>query len=290
MANSYVSTVRATSNIRCCEEIMMTMKHNLRNLVLVSVVALFSAAAFMANGAFGNPQQQNRQLTVASPTVRAKLSEGAANVRTVQSVLNRVEKAKYLKEQDVKQLETAMSATAEALYAAFNKATSEAEEAGKSEGKTGSVGSLKAFEDGVTVQLASVNQIEARLKAIQKSVENKSYKMDRSLEQSLNQTEREQIREARPRVTYAGRLVNSFAEVSSGGSNLTSAAIPKLAAPCVSPCWNKQWSVCLTCILSKGPAVIDAYKDFLKCWNGAKNPFKVVKQAACLAKFIAILA
>lgn len=32
---------------------MMTMKHNLRNLALVAVAVLFSASAFVANGAFG---------------------------------------------------------------------------------------------------------------------------------------------------------------------------------------------------------------------------------------------
>lgn len=53
MANANVSTVRVTNNIHYCEEIMMTMKHNLRNLVLVAVAALFSATAFTANGAFG---------------------------------------------------------------------------------------------------------------------------------------------------------------------------------------------------------------------------------------------
>src|SRR5882762_9103010 len=79
--------------------------------------------------------EQNRQLNTVSPSVNAKLKEAGAKVRTLQAVLDRVEKAKYFKEQDAKELETGMSATAESLYAAYNEATSEAEEAGKSEGK-----------------------------------------------------------------------------------------------------------------------------------------------------------
>jgi hypothetical protein len=235
------------------------------------------------------PQEQNRQLNVVSPSVRAKLSEGAANVRTIQGVLNRVEKARHLKEQDAKELETGMKATAEVLYAAFNEATSEAEEAGKSEGKRGSVGSLRTFEREVTVQLASIQQIEARLKAIQRRIENKSYKMDQSLEQSSNQLEGKQIRKARPQATFTGKLVNSFAEVSSDGSTLPS-AMPNLVKPCVSPCLNKQWGACVACILSKVPSAIGSYNAFQSCWNGAKNPWKAVKQAACLAKFVAVLA
>jgi hypothetical protein len=235
-------------------------------------------------------REQNRQLNAVSPTVSAKLSEGAANVRTLQGVLNRVEKARYFKEQDAKELETAMSATAEALYTAFNEATKEAEQAGKSEGKEGSVGSLRAFEREANVQLAVSRQIESRLKAIQRRVENKSYKMDQSLGQSLNQTEREQIGGPRPRGPYTGRLVSSFGERSSGDLNFTSPSMPSLVAPCVSPCANKQWGACVACIASKAPSAIGAWNTFQSCWNGAKSPWKWLKQAACLVKFIAVIA
>lgn len=235
-------------------------------------------------------KKQNPQLKTVSPTVSAKLSESAANVRTLQNVLTRVEKAKYLKDQDVKELETAMSATAEALYAAFNQATSEAQEASKSEGAAGSVGSLEVFEREANVQLAATRQIESRLKTIQKRVESKTYRMDESMDQSLNQTAPEQTRTARRPALYAWKFVNSFAEVSCEGSNLASTAMPSLGVPCISPCRNQQWSACLSCILSKLPAAGTAYNNFKSCWNGASSPWKAIKQAACLVKFIAILA
>jgi hypothetical protein len=267
-------------------------------LIIVATIAIqtpqnLTSASGQPGGTFCNDEllrpkepesqrDQNRKLNTVSPTVSAKLSEGAANIRTLQGVLNRVEKARYFKEPDAKELETAMSATAAAWYAAFNEATSEAQEASKSEGKEGSVGSLTAFEREANVQVEGIRQIESRLKAIQKRVENKTYKMDQSLNQSLNQIEREQIKEARPQASCTGTLVYSFA---SEGSNLTDAAMPSLGVPCLSPCKNKQWNACLSCILSKLPSAVGAWNSFQSCWNGASSPWKAVKQAACLLAF-----
>jgi hypothetical protein len=66
-------------------------------------------------------------------------------------------------------------------------------------------------------------------------------------------------------------------------------------ARCVRPCVAKNWSACVSCIRNAGPVVINAWNDFVGCWNGTGackwyKPWNCVKKAWCLAKLIAVLA
>ncbi len=66
-----------------------------------------------------------------------------------------------------------------------------------------------------------------------------------------------------------------------------------LAAPCVVPCYNKDWGACLSCIVRAGPAAVAAWSRFQSCWNGAgKSKWTPlwVWRIHCLADFVAKLA
>jgi hypothetical protein len=66
-------------------------------------------------------------------------------------------------------------------------------------------------------------------------------------------------------------------------------------AKCISPCVAKNWGACLQCIGNAAPVVINAWNEFVGCWNSAGEckwykPWNCAKKAWCLAKFIAVLA
>jgi hypothetical protein len=66
-------------------------------------------------------------------------------------------------------------------------------------------------------------------------------------------------------------------------------------AKCIGPCVAKNWGACLQCIGNAAPVVINAWNEFVGCWNSAGEckwykPWNCAKKAWCLAKFIAVLA
>ncbi|MBD0369803.1 MAG: hypothetical protein ICV60_03045 [Pyrinomonadaceae bacterium] len=236
--------------------------------------------------------EQYRRVSTVTPSVTERINASAANVRNLQNILLRVEGGKYLKEQDAKELETSMNTVAQDLYAAFNDAVQQAEAAAKSEGKSGGTANLLAFERDVEEQLVSIQKVESGLKNIQRQVEIKTYKLEPAfrpdLAPNLNQLELKQFGEFSHYGSYKENSAGSFVKPWCG--NPANAAMPKTVAPCVSPCWNKQWGACLTCILSKAPSVVGSYNAFQSCWNNAKAPWKAVKQAGCLSSFVYVLA
>lgn len=65
------------------------------------------------------------------------------------------------------------------------------------------------------------------------------------------------------------------------------------AAPCVTPCANKNWSACAACVANAIPAVRNAWTRFNSCWNGAGKPRWTPLWAwriQCLAAFVRVLA
>jgi hypothetical protein len=263
-------------------------------------------------------QPQNPSLGVVSPGVRTKLDGGDRKLRQTQSVLANIERKKRLNELDADAVEKTMFAYAEELKTAYEEATREAEKAAKSEGREGGVASLKTFEEKAKAQEAVVNQIEARTKAIETKIQRREIVVDQPLQKRTSQTEREELRrflEAEERnlsdepqpamfmtqrvsldsfgaaseALYAGQFPGPFAEASSS-FNAVSMAIPSVAAPCVSPCAAKKWGECLACIVAAGPTAIEAWNNFVKCWNGASGWWKWFKRAVCLARFVSVLA
>lgn len=84
MANANVHIIRVYQQHSLLEEIMKTMKHNLRNLVLVSVAALFLATAFATAGTLGQkatPLQcpTPRHVTLTASTPSANMADFPAN-------------------------------------------------------------------------------------------------------------------------------------------------------------------------------------------------------------------
>jgi len=262
-------------------------------------------------------QPQNPSLNVVSQGVRTKLDDGDRKLRETQSTLANIEKKKRLTEADADAVEKTMFAYAEGLKAAFDEATKDAEKAAKSQGREGSVASLRTFELKAKTQEAAMKQIQAQTKAIETKVERKAIQVDQSLQRRTSQIEREELRrfleaeernlsdetqpamfmtqrvslntfEAAPEAVYAGQFPSPFAEASSS-FHAVSTTMPSIGAPCVSPCAAKDWGACLACIVAAAPAAIGAWNNFVGCWNGASGWWKWFKRAACLAKLVSVL-
>lgn len=71
------------------------------------------------------------------------------------------------------------------------------------------------------------------------------------------------------------------------GNLIVPTAHAALVWKCVKPCKDKKWGECAQCIGNAGPAAVNAWNDFVSCWN---QKSKWWWRAWCLVKFVARLA
>lgn len=67
-------------------------------------------------------------------------------------------------------------------------------------------------------------------------------------------------------------------------------AYAAVAVGCIPLVRSKNWQAAVNCIVNAGQQATSIYNDFVRCWNSARGWLKWLKQASCLAQFIARLA
>lgn len=249
----------------------------------------------------------------------------------IQSVLSGIETGKVIHDGDNQKLDKAMFDYANELKAAFDLATKEADDASKSKGRQGSTQSLRVFEDMAQQHEQVASRFESRVSTIESKMKTGEIKPERALLQKMTPSEMKEYRQfltpsglkemerAHPDLMKANAQ-SSLDRPEKLQQQLIAQAIPiplpdridtlfanliddlgprsaeaSLAAPCVGPCYQKNWGACAACIATKVPAAVSAWNTFVGCWNGAgtcdwRHWGNCVRKAACLAVLIGKLA
>jgi hypothetical protein len=247
----------------------------------------------------------------------------------IQSLLSQIESGKVLHDGDAEKLDKMMFEYANELKAAFDQASADAKEAAESKGRKGSVESLKVFETQAQQHEQASKGFESRMIIVQNKLKSGEIKLDKQLLQKMSPGEMQQFKQflapgalqqmeqlhpdlmkgapaksSLERTEETPQLVAQAIPVPLGcrvadlvGNLIEEKAEAALAFSCIGPCKAKNWTACVNCIVSKGPAAINAWNTFVGCWNGAGpcnwRPWtwgNCARKAACLAVFIAKLA
>jgi len=272
--------------------------------------------------AFAQPEERMKPGAI-SPAFKGKIDSATLKLNGIESQIAKIDRQKIVTIGDAENLEKTMYEYAEYMKAALDAALQEAQKAGESRGKEGSIKSLKNFEDTAKAHEPRVNKLAKNLKSIEAKIKVATIKLDRPLLQQMTPAEREEFRKflapkgiqkmeklhpdlfkpgtkpgASLNLSDGAQVVSSIGGFCSSlqiGNFFVSPAEAALAAPCVGVCWAKNWAGCAACVGAAGSSAVNAWNDFVSCWNGAckckwYKPGCCAKKAWCLAKFIGKIA
>lgn len=286
-----------------------------KSIILLVAISLI----FISTVAFAQPESKVKPAMI-SPTVKAKIDFSAAKLKEIEATFTKIETQRLVKLEDAERIHKVMNEYAESMIAAFNEAIKDAEEAAKSEGKRGSVETLKFFEDKVKAHVTTLKRLEGKANAMEQKFSDGTIKLDKPLLQKLSPTEFEDVRRSlkpmgikemeklhpdlfikpmrpgaslnlfeRSQATSSINVVaKSFPEQI--GNFFVSPAEAKVAAPCIEPCSARRWSECAACIVGKGPEAKRCVDDFRSCWENNCKWYKPWWCAWCIAKLVDCLA
>lgn len=264
----------------------------------------------------------------ASPAFLKLHDSSKSKFDDIQSLISQIESGKLLHDGDAQKLDKLMFDYANDLKAAFDQASMDAQDASKSKGQKGSVQSLKTFEDLAQQHEQASKTFEPRMVQIQSKLKTGEIKLDRPLLQKMSPGDLQEFKKflAPSAFQEMERLHPDLMKGSPNKVRLEQAAEPELlaeaipvpfscrvadvvgnlieetadaslAGQCIGTCLARNWTACVNCIISKGPAAINAWNTFVRCWNGAGTcdgwPWhwgNCLRKAACLAQLIARLA
>lgn len=287
-------------------------------LLLVASFLLVSVTAF------AQPKEMMKHGAI-SPAFKVKIDPAILKLNAIESRIANINREKIVRINDAENLEKAMYEYAEHMKAALDAALQEAQRAGESKGKEGSVKSLKNFEDTAKAHEPRVNKLAKNIESIEAKIKVGTIKLDKPLLQQMTPPEREEFRKFlapegiknmeklhpdlfKPGTKPVGslnlsgrdRVVSSIGGFCGSlpeqiGNFFVSPADAALAAPCVGICWAQNWAGCVACVIAASPSAVNAWNEFVSCWNGAcgckwYKPWCCAKKAWCLTKFIGKIA
>jgi hypothetical protein len=253
------------------------------------------------------------------PAFKAKMDLAEPKLKAVESLVRKIESEKLITEKDSDDLHNAMYGYAEDMKTAADEALKDAEKAANTKGKEGNVANLKSFEERAKADEVRVKGVEKKVTDIEGAVKDGIIKLDRPILQKMTPSEREDFKKflkpkglkemerQHPDIFKSGAKPGdnldlfARAHVESAltgfcsslpnqiGNFFVSPAEAAICWPCVAPCLARNWTACLTCIVSKGPVIIAEWNKFVRCWNGAGKPWWVPGWAwktHCLVVFI----
>lgn len=286
------------------------------------LISLLVAISFLLTGVIVSAQP--KEIGVVPPAAfKARIDAIGIKLEKLESILNKVENNKLIAVEDSEDFGKTGYEYAETMKAAFEEAFKDSEDFAKSEGKTGSIESLKSLEATAKAHELRLRAIEAKARSIEAQVKIGAIKFDKPLLQKMSPAEREELKRfmapqgikemeklhpdlfkpgMKPGASIEPVGLTQLADNVQGfcmslpekiSNFLITPAEARLAAGCISPCLAKKWTECATCIASKGPEVRTAWNTFVSCWNGCGKCWKPTTwwcKAKCLANFIAKLA
>ncbi|HYX24229.1 MAG TPA: hypothetical protein VFC23_08770 [Thermoanaerobaculia bacterium] len=249
-------------------------------------IPLFVLALCITGGALQAQEEKRGTNDSGAPNLAAyrnELLQNREHLNRAESAVAKIEREKRVTEEDSAAIDRELYAYATAIKSAYDRASQQAETAGKTKGKQGSVGHFITFEETAQADQKKVERIQKRLEAIDRKIQSKEIRLD----------ERSSFRDpaAGSDVPAAApSLYDTVVACLGGDWSLVDSAEASLALPCVAPCSAQNWGACAACIVSKAPGAVSAWNSFQSCWNGAHKPFQALKRAGCVAVFLARIA
>lgn len=207
-----------------------------------------------------------------------------------------------------------------AIYHAFEASMRDAQDAAKSEGKIGSMASMKEFENSIHLQQSTLNKLKSRTDEIDGSIRQGRIIIDRTILNSLSPTELEEVHrdltpaaikhykgifdnKIKPGVKPGAKLLDndnltngllSFCSMipEKVGNFLIAPADAAVAAGCIGVCTATNFLVapCLSCVVAASGAAYTAYQDRKRCYKECRTSWWPKGcRVGCTTIFIAIL-
>lgn len=189
----------------------------------------------------------------------------------------------------------------EAIYGAFSRETSAARIASESKGGKGDVNGLIAFEDLAVRHEKALEQEQREYDAYMAALSEGRIRIDPKVVAGWPARDQQAFK-----AFLSPRAVGAYPSLSRLSAlpmtdDLAMAGMPfgaaseecRVAAPCIVPCRNQNWTACLACINRAVGAARTAWSQYQSCKAGAGKPRWVplrVWQAGCLVKLVAVLA
>lgn len=285
------------------------------------IFALLISTFFLLSNVVTYAQQPSPKFQKVIPEAfKQRIAIPESKLKNIDGILNRIESQRLVRDGDGETMEREMYEYAEHMRLIFDESIRSAEEAAKSEGKSGNVESLNSFETTAKLHEAKIRRIEARIRAIQSQIKTGAIQLDKPILQKMSPSERFEFKNSlnpegqrrmekmhpdlfKP-VMKPGASIDVYKVSSTTSKKSCSSSIyeqfsnffigqaeASIAVNCIGVCIAKKWSDCLNCVKSVGPAAVDAWNDFKRCWDnccGCKwyRPDCCLCKAGCLLKFI----
>jgi anti-sigma28 factor (negative regulator of flagellin synthesis) len=258
--------------------------------------------------------------------VQFQLRSATSTLGQLETLINNIDEKKLVTAAESEKISQSTFEYGKTIKSALDIALKDASTLAETKGVQGNITSLDAFEKTEKANQPRLEQIELKVKSLEKKIRSGTVKIDAASIQQFTVPERREFLdalEAPARRTYIKQqpvlfkpAINldvqrdplksmdkssiyglKFAPTNTSASTTTfdgTSRPPSLyaaaAGPCVGLAISRNWPALAVCVANAGSQATSIYNDFVRCWNGASGWFKWLKRSYCVAKLIARIA
>jgi hypothetical protein len=279
--------------------------------LLISVSQFIPATyAQPTPGAFRTPQKG----------VQVQLRSATATLGQLETLINNIDQNKLVTASESEKISQSTYEYAKSIKAALDGALQDASTLAETKGVQGSITSLDVFEKTEKANQPRLEQIELKVKSLEKRIRSGAVKIDTLSIQQFSVPERREFLdslEAPARRTYIKQQpvlfkpainldvqrelksidkssiyglkfapTNTSSMTTFDGTSKPPSLYAAAAAPCVGLAIARNWGALAVCVVNAGSQATKIYNEFVGCWNGASGWFKWIKRSYCVARLI----
>lgn len=221
------------------------------------------------------------------------LAEG--QLQFLEETVNQVLSTRQLSSSQAEMIDSVMFDYGANMKKGFDLAANDAQLASSSEGTSGSGETIGIYERFAQGHVPRVQSFATQMDEIDRGVSDGTITSSDTTGMKLKSPGPKPVKfaAAAPAPGAVSRFLTSLGR--SAGNLIISRAEASVAIPCVSLCLAKNWTACATCIAGAVPKAIQAWNEFLSCWNSCSkcnwsHLGCCAKRAWCLVKLIGVLA
>ncbi len=258
--------------------------------------------------------------------VQLQLRSATATLGQLETLISNIDQNKLVTAAESEKISQRTFEYAQTIKSALDSALKDASTLAETQGAQGNITSLDAFEKTEKANQPRLEQIELKVKSLERKIRSGAVRIDTVSIQQFTVPERREFLdslEAPARRTYIKQqpilfkpAVNlgvqrdslksidkssghslKFAPISTSpataifdGTSRPPSLYAVAAAPCVGLALARNWGALAACVVSAGSQATSIYNEFVGCWNGASGWFKWLKRSYCVARLIVRIA